>query len=1410
MNRFRSPAAISVLRFSFRLGLAFLSVPEPATADVCNWEGGDSVWSSDGNWSCSAVPGNSDNAVLNTDDNLDLDVAAGVQKFTLSSANALLQGAGSLTSNSAFDLQSGTVSAILAGSNGADKTTAGTVTLSGSNTYTGTTTISAGTLALGANNVFDNNSSIVVDGGTLAMGTFSDTVAGVTLQSGTISGNGGVLTSDSKFILQSGSVSAVLAGDDGADKTTAGTVTLSGANTYTGTTTISAGTLALGANNVFDNNSSLVVDGGTLAMGAFSDTVAGVTLQSGTISGNGGVLTSDSKFILQSGEVNAILAGTQGAEKTTADTVTLKGTNTYTGATTISAGTLALGANNVFDNNSSLVVDGGTLAMGTFSDTVAGVTLQSGTISGSGGVLTSNSKFVLQSGEVNAILAGTQGAEKTTADTVTLKGANTYTGATTVSAGTLALGASNVLADGSSIVVDGGTLAMGTFSDTVLGVTLQSGTISGSGVLTSNTTYNLQSGSIDAVLAGNFGINKTTADTVTLNGDNTYTGTTQVNAGTLIFNGSGNHTLTGSYTGAGTLEFADGTNQFATGATIATANLILSGGTNQITSGASVTSSNVTLSGGSNTIDKALSVTSFAVSGGSNTLNAALTATNATFDGGLTDTTDINASYNVSGTTTVNGGNVNFASSTPAVLGQTLVINGGQVSFAAAVTEVDEYIQTDGILSGPGELRVSSATLSGGSMLGPGKFIIDGNGGTSTNLLLNGNFQLDNQSTLINSGNVVVAANAALQGSGTYRQTAGTTRVDGNWSQALTEIQAGVFRGNGSIGGDFVNQGTVGANGDNLILNGPVVGSGAYAGGVQFNNSFAPGPAPSGAGIAQIDASNADLVFGSSSKLIIEFGGDQNGQLVSDSITARSIALQGASLDLRRLASQPNFTPQQFFAQTAILTTTTGNISGAFNSDVDCPTGSDDLYVLSQQEKQFLLTIVPRLPNLVPADVQSLAGALQQADCNPNTPASLQNLLNGLKPFLSAGTSETDKVNQFVNALRQISPKQLAAEQTLTNRVGKLQVANLSQRMDNQRQFSAVGSAAPQTNFSANVGSPAPSAPPTSGVSPGGAGAAPATSGERSGQAPAAAPSSGALSINLQSDPDSPPDLLSSFKNLGFFLNGQFEWVDRTSTLVQRGYRSALYGVTAGADYRFSQRFLLGTSLGYGNTYAEIANNGGDQSIGGYTASLFSSLNLTDNWYIDAVANLSYNQYHTNRTTAYTDANGNAVNETAKSKTDGWQQQFSLSSGYDLPMGEWTFGLRARGEYADMSIAGRKEHGANLGMNLVIDDQKYDSLTSAVGAVVMRSFSLPFGVLVSQINVEYERQWIDKLPSMKTGFADQPNVKFTTASYVVDQDYLNVRAAVSAQLPYGGSAFLQYDTTLGLENTSRHAINAGF
>jgi uncharacterized protein YhjY with autotransporter beta-barrel domain len=275
------------------------------------------------------------------------------------------------------------------------------------------------------------------------------------------------------------------------------------------------------------------------------------------------------------------------------------------------------------------------------------------------------------------------------------------------------------------------------------------------------------------------------------------------------------------------------------------------------------------------------------------------------------------------------------------------------------------------------------------------------------------------------------------------------------------------------------------------------------------------------------------------------------------------------------------------------------------------------------------------------------------------------------------------------------------------------------------------------------------------------------------------------------------------------FINGQFEWVDRTATTTQRGFSSALYGVTAGADYRFNPRFLLGTTLGYGGTHAEISNEGGEQNVAGYTWSTFGSLNLTDQWYVDVVNSLTYNQYDSKRAVAYSDAEANPIRETANSKTDGWQNRLGLTTGYDMPFGAWTVGLRARGEYGHMVIAGRREQGAGLGMNLIIDDQAYDSITSALGTMLSHAYSAPFGVVVSQVIVEWERQWIDRLPAMRTGFVDAPDIKFTTASYNIDTDYINLRGAVSAQLPYGGSAFVQYDTTLGQALTSRHALNVG-
>ena len=134
-----------------------------------------------------------------------------------------ITGTGTLTSTSAFDLQSGTVAAVLGGTAGATKSTAGTVTLSAANSYTGATTVSAGTLNVSGS--LNTAGTAAVGGGTLDLQANSQQFAGVQVTGGTLQ-NGTVTLNTGNYDLQAGTVSVVLAGSAGIAKSGTGSVTL--------------------------------------------------------------------------------------------------------------------------------------------------------------------------------------------------------------------------------------------------------------------------------------------------------------------------------------------------------------------------------------------------------------------------------------------------------------------------------------------------------------------------------------------------------------------------------------------------------------------------------------------------------------------------------------------------------------------------------------------------------------------------------------------------------------------------------------------------------------------------------------------------------------------------------------------------------------------------------------------------------------------------------------------------------------------------------------------------------------------------------------------------------------------------------------------------------------------------------
>jgi autotransporter-associated beta strand protein len=113
---------------------------------------------------------------------------------------------------------------------------------------------------------------------------------------------------------------------------------LGGTNTYTGPTTVTAGTLDFAGN---------------------SQTLGAVILEGGTI--RDGTITSATTYDVRSGTVSATLAGTAGLTKTTAGTVTLTGTNSYSGATTVTGGTLSISAPNLSTTATLSIASGAVL-----------------------------------------------------------------------------------------------------------------------------------------------------------------------------------------------------------------------------------------------------------------------------------------------------------------------------------------------------------------------------------------------------------------------------------------------------------------------------------------------------------------------------------------------------------------------------------------------------------------------------------------------------------------------------------------------------------------------------------------------------------------------------------------------------------------------------------------------------------------------------------------------------------------------------------------------------------------------------------------------------------------------------------------------------------------------------------------
>ena len=322
-----------------------------------------------------------------------------------------LNGGGKILNTNGLTVQSGDFAGIIDNSNTSLlKNGAGTLTLTGNNAYTGSTTISDGTLK---GNIASGTDLSIADSATYDGDNKARSVGG-------LNGDGKILNTDG-LTVQNGTFGGVIDNSNTSlTKTGAGTLTLTRNNAYTGGTTISEGTLK---GNIASGTDLSIVDNATYDGDNKARSVGG-------LNGGGNILNTDG-LTVQSGTFGGVIGNSNTSLiKTGAGTLTLTGTNAYTGGTTISEGTLK---GNIASGTDLSIADSATYDGDNKARSVGG-------LNGGGKILNTNG-LTVQSGDFAGIIDNSNTSLlKTGAGTLTLSGTNTYTGMTTVRSGTLALG----------------------------------------------------------------------------------------------------------------------------------------------------------------------------------------------------------------------------------------------------------------------------------------------------------------------------------------------------------------------------------------------------------------------------------------------------------------------------------------------------------------------------------------------------------------------------------------------------------------------------------------------------------------------------------------------------------------------------------------------------------------------------------------------------------------------------------------------------------------------------------------------------------------------------------------------------------------------------------------------------------
>ncbi len=275
----------------------------------------------------------------------------------------------------------------------------------------------------------------------------------------------------------------------------------------------------------------------------------------------------------------------------------------------------------------------------------------------------------------------------------------------------------------------------------------------------------------------------------------------------------------------------------------------------------------------------------------------------------------------------------------------------------------------------------------------------------------------------------------------------------------------------------------------------------------------------------------------------------------------------------------------------------------------------------------------------------------------------------------------------------------------------------------------------------------------------------------------------------------------------GGFINANYNTGDRDASSQEDRFDFDDHGITGGIDYRFSDALVGGVALSWSDTDVDFKGDLGGIESSNWGLTAYASYTMGA-WYVDGQLGLSRLDYDTRRNIVVPLPIG--FNTSANGSTDGDQLTASVGAGYDMRRGNVTLTPYGRLDYLRLEVDAFTEAEPVAGLGLDIGSQTTKSLQSAIGARISTPVSTMSGVFTPYATLEWNHEFENDSRSLVAKYTNDPfNTFFAIPTEKPDRNFFTLGLGVAAVYQGGISAFVNFDTVLGLDRTDSYAITLG-